>query len=91
MKLKRSSIFTKIVVGALIVYAAMMLVSARGRIASAEADLAALEAEAATLRRENLALQYQIDRAEDPELIASLARERLGLVRPGEKVFVADH
>ena len=87
MKLKRTSIFTRIVIAALIVYAAVMLVNIRSRIAAAEADRAALEAEAETLRRENLVLAYDIEHADDPEVIAEIARDKLGLVRPGEKVF----
>ena len=87
MKLKRTSIFTRIVIAALIVYAAVMLVNIRSRIAAAEADRAALEAEAETLRRENLVLSYDIEHADDPEVVAEIARGKLGLVRPGEKVF----
>ena len=87
MKLRRSSIFTKIVIIALIIYAAVMLVNIRRSIAAAEIDRAALEAEAEALRRDNLVLAYDIDHKDDPELIAEIARDRLGLVRPGERVF----
>ena len=90
MKPSPSSILTKIVVLALIAYAAAMLAGARGRIAAAEADEAVLEARADALLRENLSLEYELAHAGDPELIAELARARLGLVRPGEKVFIAD-
>ena len=90
MKLRPSSILTKIVVLALVAYAAAMLVGVRGRIAAAEADEAALAAEAGALLRENLQLEYELAHADDPELVAALARARLGLVRPGEKVFIAD-
>ena len=32
-------------------------------------------------------LQYQIDHSEDDDMIESVAREKLGLVKPGEKIF----
>ena len=44
MKLKRSSLFMKIVILALIVYACIALVGAKNRIAAAKADQAELQA-----------------------------------------------
>ena len=35
----------------------------------------------------NAELQYQIDHSEDDDMIESVAREKLGLVKPGEKIF----
>jgi len=41
------------------------------------------------LRRENAALREQMRRLkEDPDAIESLAREELGLIRPGEVLFI---
>ena len=79
MKLKRSSIFMKIVILALLVYAAITLAGAKNRIASAQADQAALQ--------ENAELEYDVAHAADPETIESIARTKLGLVMPGEKIF----
>ena len=87
MKLKRSSIFMKIVILALLVYAGISLVNAKGRIARAEADRAELQARVATVQQENAELEYDIAHAGDPETIASIARAKLGLVLPGEKIF----
>ena len=87
MKLKRSSIFMKIVILALLVYAGISVANTRGRIAQAEADRAMLQAKVDEARQENAELEYDIDHAGDPETIASIAREKLGLVMPGEKVF----
>ena len=87
MKLKRSSIFIKIVILALIVYAAITLVSAKNRIAAAQADQAALQAQVDAALRENAALEYDVAHAGDPETIESIARTKLGLVMPGEKIF----
>ena len=77
----------KIVILALLVYAGISLVNAKGRIARAEADRAELQARVATVQQENAELEYDIAHAGDPETIASIARAKLGLVLPGEKIF----
>ena len=87
MKLKRASIFTKIVLLAVIVYAVVMLVDTRARVAEAEADRAALQAQVDAMRQENAELKYDIDHAGDPEVLAEIARSKLGLVKPGEKIY----
>ena len=87
MKLKRASIFTKIAILALIVYATVMLVNTRQQAMRAEADRAALQAQVDAMLRENAELQYDIEHADDPEIIAGIARSKLGLVKPGEKIF----
>ena len=87
MKLKRSSIFTKIVILALIVYGAVMLINTRSDIAAAEAGLAVLQARVDEMTQKNTELDYDIAHAGDPEIIAAVARSKLGLVLPGEKVF----
>ena len=88
MKLKRSSLFMKIVILALIVYAAIMLVGAKNRIAAAQADQAALQAKVDAALRQNAELEYDVAHAGDPETIESIARTKLGLVKPGEKIFI---
>ncbi len=87
MKLKRSSLFMKIVILALIVYAGISLVTAKNRIAAAEADQAQLQARVDAMLRENAELEYDVAHADDPETIKSVARTKLGLVMPGEKIF----
>ncbi len=87
MKLKRSSIIMKIVILALIVYATISLVTTKGRIAEAEADRVLLQAKVDAALQQNAELQFDLDHAEDPETIAEIARTKLGLVKPGEKIF----
>lgn len=87
MKLKRASIFTKIVILAMIVYAAISLVNTRERIARAEADREILQAKVDEALQENAELEYDIAHSTDPETIAEVARMKLGLVMPGEKIF----
>ena len=53
------------------------------------AAIARLERRAQALARANAQLQAEIDRLKDPAVIERLARECLGMVRPGEIAFVA--
>ena len=38
-------------------------------------------------QQENARLEYEIEHSEDPETMEQIAREKLGLVKPGEKIF----
>ncbi|MCD8128322.1 MAG: septum formation initiator family protein [Oscillospiraceae bacterium] len=87
MKLKRTGTVMKIVILAIIVYAVVTLVSLRGSIAEAETDQAALQAQVDAALQENAELEYDIEHADDPEVIAGVARSKLGLVLPGEKIY----
>lgn len=87
MKLKKAGFVTKIVVLAMVIYAAVSLVNMRGRIIQAREEQAQLEAEVKTLTASNAALEYEINHSTDPETIENIAREKLGLVLPGETVY----
>ena len=50
--------------------------------------IAALEAKAAALEAENVRLERRITDLDDPATVELLAREQLGLVRPGEVPYV---
>ena len=47
-----------------------------------------LRAEIASLRSENIQLQQQIEQARTPNAIESIAREQLGLIKPGDHPLV---
>ena len=53
----------------------------------ADARRAELQARVAVVQQENAELEYDIAHAGDPDTIASIARAKLGLVLPGEKIF----
>ena len=63
------------------------LINVRGDIAAAEANRAALQAKVDEMTQKKAELEYDIEHAGDPEIIAEVARSKLGLVLPGEKVF----
>lgn len=88
MKFKRASIVVIAIVLILIVFASVTLSSTREKIEQARADKEALQQQADALTQENAELEYQLEHSEDPALIEDIAREKLGLVKPGEKVFV---
>ena len=87
MKLKKARITTKIVIAAVVVYACISWVSVKSRVEEARVVLGGLETQVAEAAQENAALEYQIAHADDPETIEDIARGKLGLVMPGEKIF----
>ena len=87
MRLKKSGIITKIVIFALIIYAAVSLVNMRARIGGALVKQEELKQQVAEKEASNQELQYKIDHKDDKETMADVARDDLNLVEPGEKVF----
>ena len=53
------------------------------------AELSSMERQAARLQTENDDLSSKADQLRDPAYLERLARQCLGMVRPGETVFVA--
>ena len=87
VKFKRAGIFTKIIIVALLVYAVVSIISLRGRIDEAEATRASLEQQVEDQMAENESMKYDIKNSGDEDVVEDIAREKLGLVRPDEKVF----
>lgn len=84
---KKANIFTKLAVLALVVYAAFNLIDLHGQIGSAREAVAVLEEAVAEQALENAVLEIEIETSLAPETIERIARNRLGLVLPGERVF----
>ena len=87
MKTKRAGILTKLVVLALLVAAATGLLGLRGQILSAQADLEDLQSQVAAQTQVNADLADAVENSGDPERQADIARSKLGLVEPGERIF----
>ncbi len=87
MKMKRAGIFTKIVILVLIVYATVSLIGLRLKIKEAEAEKALLTQAVEEKTASNADMKYEIEHINDPQTIENIARVKLGLLRPGEKVF----
>ena len=88
VKFKRAGFSTKLIVLILLVYMAISLLTLRDQIASVQVQESQLTAQVAELRQKNASLESDIANSENPELLEKIARERIGLVLPGEKIFV---
>jgi cell division protein FtsB len=73
---------------AVVLVLAMSLVVPLRQYASQRARVAELAARVDTLNRANARLERQLDRLRDPAYLERLARECLGMVKPGEIAFV---
>ena len=88
MKLKRAGIGTKFVILVLLVVCVTALLSMNSRLSQAEAERDALEQTVRDQRESTAALADDIANNSDPERIAAIARDKLGLLGRDEIVFV---
>jgi len=88
MKIKRASFLTKIVVLALLIASAVGLLELRSQIKAAEHDRETLKTKLAEQTQINAELQDAVENSGDPDRQADIARDKLGLVMPGEKVII---
>lgn len=88
VKTKKAGILTKLVILALLVYLATVLLSLNGQIAAAEAERAAGERLVSAQSQRNADLEEDLAHADDPQKQEDIARDKLELVVPGEKVFI---
>ena len=85
---RRVHIAAKIFILAFSVYAAFTLVSLQLQIREKEKKMAMLKAAIEQQELENRQIQDVLDSPDDTEYIAEIAREKLGYIAPGERVFV---
>ena len=87
MKFKKAGIITKIVIAALLVYAVVSLVTVRSKTAALNTQTQQLQQQVTDMTQSNAELEYKIEHSEDADTIEEIARDKLGLVKPGEKIF----
>lgn len=87
MKLQKASILTKLVVLALLTGVATALLNLRSQIQQAQMDLAQTQAQVVAQRQTNADLADAIENNSDADRQADIARNKLGLVEPGEYIF----
>lgn len=87
MKIRRASLISKIIILAIIFYAGISLVSLKVQVSDAREKRDALQSQADSILKENTELDYSINHSADDETIEDIARNKLGLVKPGEKIF----
>lgn len=88
MKLRKANILTLLVIAALLVYAGVRIVQMQGKLAEASRTQSELDAQVEELERSNAALQYAVENADDPEVIEGVARDKLDLVKPDDRLFI---
>lgn len=88
MKTKRAGIGTKFVILVLLVASVTALLSMNSRLKEAQLSRDILSREVQDQRETNAALAEDIENCDDPERIASIARDKLGLLGQDEIVFV---
>lgn len=86
-----AGILVKLVLIALLIYAGVTLYNLQSQIQAAQAQQAELTARAQSLEDENNALRADIAAAGDQEKLEDVARDELGMVQSGEKVFYDTH
>jgi len=87
-KTKKAGLLTKVVVLGLLVYLATVLLGLNGQIAAAEAERDAVQSQVTAQTQRNADLAEDVLHADDPARQEDIAREKLDLVVPGEKVFI---
>ena len=87
MKTQKASILTKLVVLALLLGVATALLNLRGQIQQAQADLAEVQRQVTVQRQTNADLADAVENSGDTGRQADIARDKLGLVEPGEVIF----
>lgn len=88
IKTKKAGFLTKVVILGLLVYFALTLLGLNSQIASARAEQSAVQKQVAAQRQRNADLAADVQNADDPKMQENLARDKLELVVPGEKVFI---
>ena len=87
MRFKKSSLLTKLLLLVMVVYAAITLVSLQNQVTVRETEAVRLQAEIDEARQENLRLEQAIEMLDTDEGVEAVARQKLGLVTPGEIVY----
>ena len=85
---KRAVISTKIIVIAIVMYASVEWIILHGQVQKAETLLAQLEARKTIVSQENKLLRHEVEHIHDADVMAHLARQKLGLVAPDEIIFI---
>lgn len=88
MRVKKAGLLTKFVVLILLAVIATSLLELNSRLQDAQTQKTELESQVTNQVQTNADLADAIENSDDPERIADVARERLGLVAPGEIIFV---
>ena len=71
-----------------IIYFVYAMIAQQIALSNKNKEIQSLEEQVSAANPETERLQKELDNLEDPEYLERVAREKLGLVRPNERVFV---
>ena len=84
---RRTGILLRIILLAILVYMVFLLVHVRQQITDTRAEIRTLTEEVADQTQTNTELTNAIENRDDPAFLKDVARERLDLVTPNDRVF----
>ena len=84
---KKVGLVIRILFLVLLAYMIITLISVRQKISAANADVETLTQQVSDQTQANTALENAIENRDDPSFLEDLAREKLGLVGPNDRVF----
>lgn len=87
MRFRSAGWLTGIVIAGLLAYGCITMMNMRAKVSDAARTEAQLQTRIESIQEENAALRYAIDNQDDPATIEDIAREKLGLVMPDERIF----
>ena len=85
---RRSSLITKLIILAVVIYAVVTIVALQPKIDTLKSESNSLNDEVLALQEANHSLQNDIEAMDTDEGIMKIARERLNLVADGEWIFI---
>ena len=85
---RKSSLITKLIILAVVIYAAVTIVALQPKIDTLKSESNSLNDEVLALQEANRSLQNDIEAMDTDEGIMKIARERLNLVADGEWIFI---
>jgi len=87
MQVKRAGLLTKLLILVLLIAVASSLLELNNRLDQAQAQKNSLIQQVAAQTQVNADLADAIEHSDDLDRIADVARDKLGLVEPGEIIF----
>lgn len=88
MRLCKSSLISKLVILAVMIYAIVTIVTLQPKINALKSEKAALNEEVAALQQSNLEIEADIEQLGTDASVIKIARERLNLVSDGEIIYI---
>lgn len=87
MQIKRTSLLTKLLIVAVIIYAVITLVGLQGQINAARTELSEKQRELTISEQKKDAIDKEIEDLGSDKSIERIARQKLGMVYEGEIAF----